>query len=177
VPGTRASCCPICSFRAVISAQIASISRRCTAISKAWMSRNRPVRACASSARVALSRLSPSAASAARERFPATGASRNRRPLAPDRSEITTEIFSSASSRIFSTRAWCRAWSCASRARVRVSARRSRTGCGGTNDRRSVPRSFSLHSHTQSALPLLPRPGRCPTSLTSCTSSPAASAR
>ena len=35
VPGTAASCCPICSSRAVISALIASISRRCSAISVA----------------------------------------------------------------------------------------------------------------------------------------------
>ena len=99
--------------------------------------------------------------------------------MMPNRSEITTEIFSSASSRIFSTRAWCRAWSWASRDRVRVSIRRSRTACGGTNERRSIPRSFSLHSHTQSARSLLPRPGRCLTSraLTSHTSRPAASAR
>ena len=141
------------------------------------MSRNRPVSASSSSRRVALSRVSPSAASAAGLRSPATRASRNRRPLAPNRSEITTEIFSSASSRIFSTRARCRAWSWASRARVRVSARRSRTASGGTNERRSIPRSFSLQCHTQPARSLLPRPGRCPTSLTSCTSSPAASAR
>ena len=179
VRGTRSSCCPIFSSSRVISSLIASISRRCVLISKAWMSRNRPVSASSSSLRVALSRVSPSAASAAGLRSPATRASRNRRPLAPNKSEITTEIFSSASSRIFSTRAWCRAWSWASRARVRVSARRSRTGCGGTNERRSIPRSFSLHSHTQSARSLLPRPGRCLTSraLTSHTCSPAASAR
>src|SRR5258707_5404402 len=65
------------------------------------MSRKRPVRAASSCWRVALSRVSPSAASAFGERSPATRASRNRRPLAPNRSEITTEIFSSASSRIF----------------------------------------------------------------------------
>jgi len=55
----------------------------------------------------------------------------------------------------------------------------SRTACGGTNERRSIARSFSLHSHTQSSRSLLPRPGRCLASLalTSHTSRPAASAR
>ena len=45
---------------------------------------------------------------------------------------------------------------------------------GGTNERRSIPRSFSLHSHTLSARSDLPRPGRCFTSLalTSHTSRP-----
>ena len=57
------------------------------------MSRNRPVSAFCSCWRVALSRGSPRAASAAGLRSPATRASRNRRPLAPNRSEITTEIF------------------------------------------------------------------------------------
>ncbi len=87
VPGMAASCCPIASSSRVISSLIVSISRRCVLTSNAWMSRNRPVSAASSSLRVAFSRGSPSAASAAGLRSPATRASRNRRPLAPNRSE------------------------------------------------------------------------------------------
>ena len=54
--GTHGRCCSICSSSSAISALIASISRRCTAISVAWMSRNRPVSASSSFAWLALSR-------------------------------------------------------------------------------------------------------------------------
>jgi hypothetical protein len=45
---------------------------------------------------------------------------------------------------------------------------------GGTNEGRSMPRSFSLHNHTASSLSVLGRPGRCLTwwALTSHTRSP-----
>jgi len=61
-------------------------------------------------------------------------------------------------------------------ARVRVSAQVPH-GCGRTNERRSIPRSFSLHSHTQSACRSCPAGQVLDVAgLTSHTSSPAASA-
>ena len=56
VRGTCGRSCSICSSSPVISALIASISRRCTAISVAWMSRNWPVSVAFSWALLALSR-------------------------------------------------------------------------------------------------------------------------
>jgi hypothetical protein len=49
----------------------------------------------------------------------------------------------------------------------------------GTNEGRSIPRSFSLHSHTESSLPVFGRAGTFFTSraLTSHTCSPAASSK
>jgi len=63
--------------------------------------------------------------------------------------------------------------------RSRVSARRSRIGSGGTNEGRSMPRSFNSHNQMQSSLSVFGRPGTCFTSraLTSHTCSPAASSR
>jgi non-specific serine/threonine protein kinase len=70
--------------------------------------------------------------------------------------------------------------------RSAVSVRTTPVRCEAHSRKRSPPGTSvdlhqqpSLHSHTQSALSLLPRPGRCLTSraLTSHTSSPAASAR
>ena len=101
VPGTAASCCPICSSRAVISALIASIGpqvqRDLGGVDVSEPAGQRLVQ-------LRLAGLEQVVAERGQRRrgpFPATRASRNRRPLTPNRSEITTEIFSSASSRIF----------------------------------------------------------------------------
>ena len=56
VRGTCGRSCSILASRPVISALIASISRRCTAISSAWMSRNWPVSVSSSIALLAFSR-------------------------------------------------------------------------------------------------------------------------
>jgi hypothetical protein len=69
--------------------------------------------------------------------------------------------------------------SAVSETRSRVSARRSRISSGGTNEGRSMPRSFSLHSQTESSLSVFGLPGTFLTSraLASHTCSPAASSR
>ena len=143
-----ASCCSILASRRVISSLIVSMSRRCVAISKACTSRNRPVSATASCWRVAFSRRSPRAASAA--------GSLPRRPGRPGtaarwcRTGRRSPRRSSAGRPRGSSRPGSGAgtWSWPSRDRVRVSDRRSRIPSGGTSERRSIPRSFSLHSHT-----------------------------
>ncbi len=82
------------------------------------------------------------------------------RPDLPNRSDTTADTFTSASSRIFSTRCLWREHSAVSEVRSRVSARRSRIGSGGTNEGRSMPRSFNLHNQMQSSLSVFGGPER-----------------
>jgi hypothetical protein len=99
--GMDASCCSIAASRRVISSLIASVRRRQVAISKA--------RGVAEPAGERVGQLPGGglqlgvAERGQRRRAALAGdqGAGNRRPLAPNRPEITTEIFSSASSRIF----------------------------------------------------------------------------
>jgi hypothetical protein len=94
-------------------------------------------------------------------------------------SDSTVDSLIWASSRSFSPRCLWRVRSWVRTARVRVRSRSSRTGFGGTNEARSMPRSASLASHTESSLSVLGRPGTFFTSraLTGQQSRPRASSR
>ena len=178
--GWIASCCSILSSRRVISSLIVSMSRRCVAISKAWISRNRPVSAAASCWRVALQPPVPQRGQRGRASFPGDQGLEEPPPAGAEQvgdhhGDLQQGVLEDLLDPVLvPDLVLGQPGPGAGSATAGPGS-----GSGGTNERRSIPRSFSLHSHTQSSRSILPRPGRCLTSraLTSHTSRPAASAR
>ena len=149
--------------QAVISALIASISRRCSAISVAWMSRNRRQRL------LQLRLLALSRSRRARPAPPGTvpphEASRNRAatpnsPRSPPRSSAARppDLLHPPVPRLVLSQPSVR--------------QHPQVPPPPHEYRRSMPRSFSLQCHTQSAVSLLPRPQVLTSRVTSHTSSP-----
>lgn len=81
------------------------------------------------------------------------------RPETPSESVATEESLIWASCKTLSMRCLWRVRSWTKTVRVRVKSRGCRTGLGGTNDARTMPRSVSLASHTASRLSVFGRPG------------------